>query len=200
MRFLALGDSYTIGEAVASADRWPEQLAALLRTHGLDIDELEIVAATGWTTDELEAAIDGVRPTGPYDLVSLLIGVNNQYRGRVLEEYRREFRRLLDRAVDFAGGEASRVVVLSIPDWGVTPFADGRDRSQIAREIDGFNAVNRAEALVAGARYVDVTSISREARAHPVLLAGDGLHPSGEMYRRWAELLLPVASAAVAKP
>ncbi len=197
MRFLALGDSYTIGEAVASRERWPEQLAAMLREQGVEVEEIEIVAKTGWTTDELAAAIDVARPVGPYDLVSLLTGVNNLYRGRAVEEYRGEFRRLLDRAVDFAGGEASRVVVLSIPDWGVTPFAEGRDRPQIAREIDAFNAVNRSEALAAGARYVDVTPTSREAATDGGLIASDGLHPSGAMYRRWAELVLPEAMAAL---
>lgn len=195
MRFLALGDSYTIGEAVASAERWLEQLAAMLRAEGLEADEIEIVAKTGWATDELGAAIAVARPVRPFDLVSLLIGVNNQYRGRSVEEYRGEFRRLLDQALDFAGGKASRVIVLSIPDWGVTPFADGRDRAQIGREIDAFNAANRAEALAAGARYVDVTPASREAATDAGLIASDGLHPSGAMYRRWAELVLPEAVA-----
>jgi lysophospholipase L1-like esterase len=197
MRFLALGDSYTIGEAVASRERWPEQLAAMLRERGVEVEEMEIVAKTGWTTDELAAAIDAARPVGPFDLVSLLVGVNNQYRGRAVEEYRGEFRRLLDRALDFAGGAVSRVVVLSIPDWGVTRFAGGRDRAQIAREIDAFNAVNRSEALAAGARYVDVTPTSREAATDAGLIASDGLHPSGAMYRRWAELVLPEAMAAL---
>ena len=197
MRFLALGDSYTIGEAVASGERWPERLAAMLRERGVEIEEIEIVAKTGWTTDELTAAIDAARPVGPFDLVSLLIGVNNQYRGRAVEEYGGEFRGLLDRAVGFAGGDASRVVVLSIPDWGVTPFAEGRDRAQVAEEIDAFNAVNRAEAVAAGARYVDVTPVSREAATNAGLVASDGLHPSGEMYRRWAELVLPEALAGL---
>src|SRR5688572_4092780 len=138
MRFLAVGDSYTIGEAVAPADRWPEQLAALLRARGIDVDEIEIVATTGWTTDELDAGIDRAGPRGSFDLVSLLIGVNNQYRGLPLDEYRDQFRRLLDRAIDFVGGERSRVLVLSIPDWGVTPFAAGRERARIADEIDAF--------------------------------------------------------------
>ncbi len=199
IRLLALGDSYTIGEAVASAERWPEQLAAMLRELGVEVEEIEIVAKTGWTTDELDVAIDRAAPRGHYDLVSLLIGVNNQYRGRPVEEYRGELRRLLGRAVGFAGGDASRVVVLSIPDWGVTPFAEGRDRAHIAREIDAFNAVNRAEAVAAGARYVDVTQASREAATDAGLIASDGLHPSGEMYRRWAGLVLPEAMAALGR-
>ncbi|HEU0013481.1 MAG TPA: GDSL-type esterase/lipase family protein, partial [Longimicrobium sp.] len=136
MRFLALGDSYTIGEAVAEAERWPVRLAALLRERGMDVADPEIIARTGWTTDELSAAIDERDPQGPYALVSLLIGVNNQYRGRSADEYRGEFAALLRRAIAFAGGDAGRVIVLSIPDWGVTPFAEGRDRAAIAAEID----------------------------------------------------------------
>lgn len=197
MRFLALGDSYTIGEAVAPAERWPEQLAALLRDRSIDLNEIEIVAKTGWTTGELTAGLDAARPSGPYDLVSLLIGVNNQYRGRPLDEYQHQFRRLLDRAIGLAGGEPPRVLVLSIPDWGVTPFAAGRDRARIAGEIDTLNVVTRQEAASTGARYVDVAPISREAATNAPLIAPDGLHPSGEMYRRWAELLMPEVLAAL---
>jgi lysophospholipase L1-like esterase len=161
------------------------------------VGEPEIIATTGWTTDELGAGIDAVSPSGPYDLVSLCIGVNNQYRGRSVDEYRGEFRALLGRAIGFGGGTPSRVIVLSIPDWGVTPFAEGRDRAAIAREVDAFNAVKREETLGAGARYIDVTPISREAARHAPLIAGDGLHPSGEMYRRWAEIVLPEALGAL---
>jgi lysophospholipase L1-like esterase len=192
-RFLALGDSYTIGEGVSAAERWPVQLAARLRARGVPVGEPEIIARTGWTTDELAAALEQAAPQGPYDLVSLLIGVNNQYRGRDVEEYRAQFARLLERAIGLAGGEAGRVLVLSIPDWGVTPFAEGRDARAIAREIDAFNAANAAEARRLGARYVDVTGISRRARDEAGLIAGDGLHPSGEMYGRWAEAALEVA-------
>lgn len=193
LRFLALGDSYTIGESVDPADRWPVQLAALLRERGVDIAEPEIIATTGWTTDELAAGIRERDPQGPYDLVSLLIGVNNQYRGRPLDEYREHFRDLLVRSIGFAGGEPRRVVVLSIPDWGVTPFAAGRDRSRIAAEIDDFNATAREEAAATNSRFVDITSISRRASAEPPLLASDGLHPSGAMYRLWASEVLPTA-------
>src|ERR1039458_8430091 len=129
MRFLALGDSYTIGETVDSAGRWPVQLAKALRGRKLSVGDPEIVARTGWTTDELAAGIQNAAPGGPYSLVSLLIGVNNQYRGRDAEKYRAEFKSLLAQAVEFAGGKASRVVVLSIPDWGVTPFAGGYSTS-----------------------------------------------------------------------
>jgi lysophospholipase L1-like esterase len=157
----------------------------------------EIVARTGWTTDELSDAIDAARPRGPYDLVSLLIGVNNQYRGRSAADYRGQFRALLTRGVRFAGDRAARVVVLSIPDWGVTPFAANGDPARIGREIDEFNAVNRDEAQRRGSQYVDVTLISRRAAREPNLLAGDGLHPSALMYEEWARAVLPVAASAL---
>ncbi len=197
-RFLALGDSYTIGEAVLPTQRWPVQLAALLDEHGTAVGEPRIIATTGWTTADLAHALDQVQPVDPCALVSLLIGVNNQYQGLPIEEYRPQFAGLLDRAVGLAGGHAARVLVLSIPDWGATPFAEGRDRVAIASEIDAFNAVNRDETERAGARYVDVTPVSRLAAAEPALIAGDGLHPSGEMYRLWAELALAASLAALA--
>jgi lysophospholipase L1-like esterase len=199
MRFLALGDSYTIGESVAEAERWPVQLAALLNEQGVNIDAPIIRARTGWTTDELSAGIDQTGPQGVFDLVSLLIGVNNQYRGRDPEEYRVEFVALLERAIGFAGGEPSHVIVLSIPDWSVTPFAVRRHRESIAGEINRFNAINREETARLGARYVDVTPGSRRAADDPSLIAGDGLHPSGKMYAEWAQLALPEARAAMAK-
>jgi lysophospholipase L1-like esterase len=195
--FLALGDSYTIGESVDSALRWPVQLAEGLRGEGVPTREPVIIARTGWTTGELTGGIDEAGLTGTYDLVSLLIGVNNQYRGRELEEYRLQFLELLSRAILFAGGNPRRVVVLSIPDWGVTPFAEGRDRGQIAKDIDAFNRVKRNESEAAGVRYLDVTGISREAATDPSLVAGDGLHPSGTMYARWAEGALPIAMEIV---
>lgn len=194
MRFLALGDSYTIGESVAVKDRWPVQLTRLLREAEFDFDDPTLIAQTGWTTDELNAAIDRADPTGPYDLVSLLIGVNNQYRGREEAEYRTEFVALLNRAIGFAGGRAGRVLVLSIPDWGVTKFAAqaGRDRAAIAIAIDRFNGINREESERAGVAYIDVTPISREAVNNPSLIAEEGLHPSGAMYADWARLAYPV--------
>lgn len=197
MRVLCLGDSYTIGESVPVAERWPVQLAVALRQHGIDVVDPVIIAKTGWTTDELNDAIDEADPRGPFDLVTLLIGVNNQYRGRSAEEYRREFRALLVRAIGFAGGRADRVIVLSIPDWGVTPYAGGRNRQQIGREIDQFNAINREETGRLKTRYVDITPISREATSNPALIAEDGLHPSGEMYRRWVVQVQPVAARAL---
>jgi lysophospholipase L1-like esterase len=188
--FLALGDSYTIGESVDPSERWTSHLVRRLRSEGIAIDEPVVVAKTGWTTDELAAAIDAASPEGPFDLVSLLIGVNNQYRGRSVDEYREQFAALLDRAVAFAGGDPRHVVVLSIPDWGVTPFAakEGRDPIAVARDIDAFNAVGFRIATERRARYVDVTHVSRRATHEPDLLASDGLHPSGRMYDEWSWL------------
>jgi lysophospholipase L1-like esterase len=196
---LALGDSYTIGESVAAGERWPVQLAASLRAGGQPVAEPRLIARTGWTTDELAQAIAAAKPASDHDLVTLLIGVNDQYRGRPIPDYPERFRALLRQAVGFAGGRPGRVLVLSIPDWGVTPFAAGRDRAKIAAEIDAYNALARAEAAAAGARYVDVTPVSREAATDPGLLAPDGLHPSAAMYARWVELALPEARAALAE-
>ncbi|MBU6477170.1 MAG: SGNH/GDSL hydrolase family protein [Xanthomonadaceae bacterium] len=196
--FLALGDSYTIGEGVAPSERWPAQLVARLRNEGIDIADPVIVATTGWTTDELAAAMDAAAFAPSYDLVTLLIGVNNQYRGRPLDEYRTQFRDLLQRATKLASGGAEHVVTVSIPDWGVTPFAarEGGDAARIAREIDAFNAAAWAEARDAGAQWVDVTSLSRASGVRTELV-DDGLHPSGAQYARWAGAIMPVARAAL---
>src|SRR5439155_10219216 len=166
LRWLALGDSYTIGEGVEPEDGWPVRLAALLRLEGFEIADPEILARTGWTTDDLGAGMDRAALRGTYDLVSLLVGVNDQYRGGEAEEYRPRFRAVLRRAVSLSGGGAGRVLVLAIPDWGATPFAEGRDRARIAAGIDRFNEVNRAETDSAGARYVDVTRASRHAGSY----------------------------------
>lgn len=199
LRILALGDSYTIGEGVAVEDRWPVQLAGRLREQGLPVAEPQIIARTGWTTGELSQAIDQAQPEGPFDLVTLLIGVNNQYRGRSLAEYQVQFRDLLNRAVALAGREPRRVLVLSIPDWGVTPFARGQESGRIAAEIDAFNQASREETLSAGARYVEITDISRQVGAEAELLAADGLHPSGKMYAAWVERALPVVLEMLAR-
>jgi lysophospholipase L1-like esterase len=195
---LNLGDSYTIGESVPEADRWPVQLTVMLREKGVAIHP-RIIARTGWTTDELSSAIDAADLAGPYDLVTLLIGVNNQYRGRTVGDYRPQFVALLKRAVEFAGGRADRVIVVSIPDYGVTPYAKkmGRDPATTATELDAFNAAAQEVAKKAGARYVEITAASRTQAADPTMLAADGLHPSGAMYRTWAEKALPEALAAL---
>ena len=199
--FLALGDSYTIGESVREPDRWPVQLAAALRTHGIAIDPPRIIATTGWTTDELSAAMDDSTFAPPYALVTLMIGVNNQYRGRDAQEYRQQFDALLVRAIHLAGDDPTRVIVLSIPDWGATPFghASGRELSEVSAQINAFNAAARAETLARGAAWVDVTPVSREVTNHPELAAHDGLHPSAAMYALWVKLVLPVAEARLRK-
>src|SRR5574341_851295 len=193
--YLALGDSYTIGESVSESQRWPNQLAKLLEEHDIQT-EVTIIARTGWTTDELWHGMQAAKLEPPYDLVSLLIGVNNQYRGYDINEYREQFVFLLNKAIEYAGGEPNRVVVLSIPDWGVTPFASGRDRAQIAEEINTFNSVNHQESDKAGVHYVDVTLGSRKAGNDISLIASDGLHPSGKMYSEWARLAYPEALKA----
>jgi len=197
VRYLALGDSYSIGEGVPAAGRWPMQLAARLRTEGVALDDPTIVATTGWTTDELSTAMDATAFAPPYELVSLLIGVNNQYRGRSAEDYHVEFRRMLARAITLAGGQAKHVLVLSIPDWGVTPFAasSGRDLDQIARELDVYNAIAADEVKRVSAHWVDITGISRE---NPALLAEDGLHPSSAQYALWMEAALPLVRRILA--
>lgn len=193
IRILSLGDSYTIGEAVAPAERWPVQLAAKLREAGLAVEEPQIIAGTGWRSDELLAAVEQVLPAGPFDLVTLLIGVNDQYQHRPLAVYQGSLRLLLERAAGLARNGSRGVLVLSIPDWGVTPFAQGRDRAQIAAQIDAFNAVNAAETERAGSWYLEITHLTREKAESPGWLAGDGLHPSGAMYAAWAASALPRA-------
>ncbi len=210
--FLALGDSYTIGESVAEGARWPEQLAAMLRKDGVAIADPVIIARNGWTTDELDAALDrahrgtpeaadgnGGKLSPPYALVTLLIGVNDQYRGRSVEEFRAQLRPLIQRALIYAGGNPGRVIVVSIPDWGATPFAEnsGRDTRQIAREIDAYNAAKREEAALAGVGFIDITPGSRQAPERPELVTADGLHPSAVEYKRWAKAVLKPAKAVL---
>jgi lysophospholipase L1-like esterase len=185
-----MGDSYTIGQSVTAAENFPNQAVALLQKDTFNFEPARIIAKTGWTTDELNTgiaaanSIDPIRPS--YDFVSLLIGVNNQYRGRTVENYKSEFEELLKKVIHFAGDRADHVVVISIPDWGVTPFAKGKNRIQIAREIDAYNAANKQIALQYRVGYIDITSWTREAATDLSLLANDGLHPSGKEYKRWA--------------
>jgi lysophospholipase L1-like esterase len=197
--YLALGDSYTIGEGVAVDERWPNQLVALLRKDKIAIDDPDIVARTGWTTDELSHAMEAHAFHPPYAFVTLLIGVNNQYRGRDLDNYRVEFKALLERAITLAGGEPKHVVVVSSPDWGVTRFgkSSGRDTHEIARQLDAYNAANAQIATMLHCGYVDVTTISREGADRSDMLVGDGLHPSPAMYGRWAAAVLPAAKVAL---
>ncbi|MEZ0541474.1 SGNH/GDSL hydrolase family protein [Fibrella arboris] len=191
-RFLSLGDSYTIGESVAEADRWSVQLAGLLRGKKIDLENPHIIARTGWTTAELLSAIEASGNQNQYELVSLLIGVNNQYRGQPVERYRSEFRQLLQTATRFAKNQPNRVVVLSIPDWGASPFGATHDRATIARQIDVFNAIARQECEQAKVAYVDITPLTRQATGDATEFASDGLHYSGKQMKKWAEKVLPV--------
>jgi lysophospholipase L1-like esterase len=184
--YLALGDSYTIGEKVDPKENFPSQVVRLLREKGFDFSDPRIVAQTGWTTDELQAAIKKGRLRRHYDFVTLLIGVNNQYRGRKVVEYLPEFESLLKQAIRYAG-DTSRVIVLSIPDWGVTPFAEGKDRKQIAAEIDEYNAASKLITAKYKVQYIDITESTRDAAKDITLLASDSLHPSAKEYGKWAK-------------
>ncbi len=192
--YLALGDSYTIGEQVPPAASFPFQTVELLRRQDILVAPPRIIATTGWTTDELLTAIEEAKIRETYSLVTLLIGVNNQYRGRDVENYENEFSELLRLAVQFAGGAPERVVVLSIPDWGVTPFAHDRDREKIAVEIDAYNEAAQRLTFAAGAQWIDITDSTRENGANPEWLAPDGLHPGGKEYAVWAVRLLEKAA------
>ncbi|HRX93498.1 MAG TPA: SGNH/GDSL hydrolase family protein [Chitinophagaceae bacterium] len=191
LSYLALGDSYTIGELVPPEENFPNQVHRILIEQGIHLAPPRIIAKTGWTTHELETGIleSGKDEPfkGSYDFVSLLIGVNNQYRGRSVEEYKTEFEGLLKKAIRFAGNQHNNVVILSIPDWGVTPFAKDRDSNQIATEIDAYNAANKQIAKDHHIYYIDITPLTREAADDHTLLTADGLHPSGKDYQRWAK-------------
>ena len=181
--YLALGDSYTIGEQVLSEDHFPNQTAALLKGR---VAAPDIIATTGWTTDELNAAIDAAAIRIEYDIVTLLIGVNNQYRGRHINNFATEFEDLLQRAIHFAGNKPNRVFVLSIPDWGATPFADKRDSKQIAIEIDLYNNICEKVAKKNGAHFINITIAHRVDSKKNDFLAADQLHPSVKEYAKWA--------------
>lgn len=199
MSYLALGDSYTIGEGVAISERWPVQLSEALKAQNISFDSPQIIARTGWTTDELMRAIDEANISDTFDLVSLLIGVNNQYRGRPVEQFRIDLVTLIDKALTFAGNDTSRVFMLSIPDWGATPFASGRDREKIASEINAYNYVIYQETSARNILFINITPISREALTDPTMLANDRLHPSGKMYLRWVNELLPLLTPQIHK-
>ena len=185
--YLALGDSYTIGEQVPEGYNFPNQVIRFLNEKGIAFQAPTIVAKTGWTTDELQNGIDKATLNGHYDFVSLLIGVNNQYRGWPKEKYATEFESLLKQAIAFANNNGSHVIVLSIPDWGITPFAEGRNRTEITKEIDDFNSINEQLALSYQVHYIDITPGTRKAADDASLLAADGLHPSAKEYSIWAQ-------------
>lgn len=197
--YLALGDSYTIGEQVPHAENFPNQTVKLLRKDKFDIADPVIIAVTGWTTDELAAAIREHNLHETFSFVTLLIGVNNQYRGRDLDNYKKEFRELLEQAIVFAGGNPHHVFVLSIPDWGITPFAEGKDREKIAKEIDAYNKANKEITEEYKSYYLYITDSTREAVRDRSLIAEDGLHPSGKEYAVWAEHLAPLIEEELRK-
>jgi lysophospholipase L1-like esterase len=197
--YLALGDSYTIGESVPQAQSFPYQLTNLLINSGLSVKAPTIIATTGWTTDDLITAISQSNiHANTYDFVTLLIGVNDQYQGKSQNNYKVKFAQVLSTAIAFAKGDTSRVFVISIPDYGVTPFAQGRD-DVIGPQIDQFNAINESVSLKAGVHYLNITDISRQAATDLSLVAYDGLHPSAKMYTLWMQQLEPLVFARLQK-
>ena len=189
VKFLALGDSYTIGESVPQSERWPVQLIDALRKLQVECFDAKIIATTGWRTDQLKSAVKAANLTKDYTLVSLLIGVNNQYQGMSANSYTPEFQELLKMAIELAGNDKSKVFVVSIPDYGYTPFGKS-NQPAISKGIDEFNDANRSIAQILGVHYFNITDISRKGLAEPDLVAGDGLHPSGKMYSQWVDLIL----------
>lgn len=187
--FLALGDSYTIGESVPYEQNYPSQLYEKLVADDIAIEEPTIIARTGWTTNELATAIKQVNPDSNYCLVSLSIGVNNQFRGYNQTAYEENFEELLQQAIAFAGGDNERVFVLSIPDYGFTPFGQRRNPEKISQELDEYNAINKMISEKYEVKYFDITSISREGLERTELVANDGLHPSAQQYKEWMELI-----------
>ena len=185
--YLALGDSYTIGEAVELHESFPYQVVQLLRKKGYNFFAPEIIAKTGWTTDELSEGFRNYEFLSKYDFVSLLIGVNNQYRGREVIEYKQQFEELVKKAIELTNGRKDRVFIISIPDWSATPFAKENDIKKISKEIDVFNSVNKAISIQYKVQYIEITSDSREAREFPALVGKDKLHPSAIAYSKWAE-------------
>jgi lysophospholipase L1-like esterase len=193
LSYLALGDSYTVGESVAAEDRYPAQVMRALCNEGYSCGEQpDIIATTGWTTGDLLRAMATNRPAEGYQAVSLLIGVNNQYQGRSQAEYRTEFTELLKQAIALAGDKPAHVLVLSVPDYSVTPFAQYRDTANIARQIDSFNLINSRISADFHVNYLDVTAESRKAAVDRSLIASDGLHFSGKEYGIWTNLMMPM--------
>jgi lysophospholipase L1-like esterase len=197
--YLALGDSYTIGQSVSKNGRFPVQLINMLQKKNANIENADIIAVTGWTTADLLNALKAKPVKNTYTFVTLLIGVNNQYQGRTLGEYKKQFSQLIDSAIHFAGNKNNHVFVLSIPDYSVNPFARGADQQKIAAEINEFNAANKLISQNTGVQYLDITGISREAKNDPGLIAPDGLHPSSAQYLQWDQLLAPFVLSVINK-
>ncbi|OJW81693.1 MAG: hypothetical protein BGO69_14370 [Bacteroidetes bacterium 46-16] len=195
--YLALGDSYTIGEQVPMQENFPHQLVNHLKEQHLEVSAPVIIAQTGWTTDELATAICEHNIHETFSFVTLLIGVNNQYRGRTVENYREEYEQLLRQAIIFANGHTQNVFVLSIPDWGATPFAEGRDRERVAREIDMYNTTCKDITEAHKCHYLYITDSTRQNGAQPAYLAADGLHPSAKEYAIWVGKLTPMVAKAL---
>lgn len=188
IKYLALGDSYTIGESVQPTGRYPVQFAKQLNDAGIETESPQIIATTGWRTDQLIEAVANTTFPDTFDLVSLLIGVNNQFQGKPISTYEKEFEELLQTSIDLAGGDKNRVFVLSIPDYAFTPYGQNSNPNSISEGIDNFNAVNKTITENMGVRYFNITPISRKGVEEPALVASDGLHPSAEQYRRWVEV------------
>jgi lysophospholipase L1-like esterase len=184
--YLALGDSYTIGEGLPLQNSFPYQFVQALRKKKHAFAAPEIIAKTGWTTDELAAAIEEYNFLNQYNLVSLLIGVNNQYRGRSIEEYKMQFENLLNTALGLAGGKADHVLVFSIPDYSITPFAKKMDREKISHQIELFNSVCRAVSVQYKAQYIDISTNSKTIKTTKISTVQDGVHPSEKEYKKWA--------------
>lgn len=199
IKFLALGDSYTIGESVATDKRWPVQLANRLNEDGFEVKEPKIIATTGWTTAELLEGIEKDNPIENYDLVSLLIGVNNQYRGYEIDIYKTEFRILIEQAIKFAGNKSENVFVVSIPNYGVTPFGQTRGEEKIRTELLEYDRIAKEIANDYGINFVDITPISEKAKSDLELVADDNLHPSGKMYSEWTDKIYPVDKSILEK-
>ena len=196
LSFLALGDSYTIGESVNPNLRWPVQLVdSLNTTNKFSFKPPQIIARTGWTTSELQKAIAESNISETYDLVSLLIGVNNQYRGYNIELYRQEFRALLEESIYFARNDTSRVFVVSIPNYGVTPFGIKKGEEKIRQELLEYDKIAEQISSEYGIPFVNITPISERAKTDSSLIANDELHPSGKMYSEWIHEILPVVKS-----
>lgn len=206
VKFLALGDSYTVGQSVPSSSSWPAQLMDSLSSRGYEIEQLSIFATTGWRTDNLKNGLLKMESSNDYNLVSLLIGVNDQYQGISIDLYPSNFEELINMAIEYASGDTSSVFVLSIPDYAFTPFGQNMNSSEITSEINQYNSINSAISQEYGIAYFDITPISREGLVRPELVAGDGLHPSGVMYGEWVSLILqsvtgePAASSVNGNP